>query len=455
MNLPRILGPFSGAAMLVGLTIGSGIFRVPSSVAGSVGSVGAIALLWVVGGLLALFGGLVMAELSVLLPETGGDYAFLREAYGNFPAFLYGWTRLLLLAPASLGAIALILASYLSPFLPGEGPGERWIAASVILLLTALNARSVLWGVWLENLASSVKVVLLLVLGIAIFALGDGSLGALAGPIQMTPLRWSGFGVALVTVMWTYSGWNCSSALAGEVRDPARDMPLAIIGGILTVLLVYLVVNAAFLFVLPLERMAVSPMVAADAAGAALGPWGGRLISAVVVVATLGALQGSMMFNPRIFFSMGRDGLLPGTVGDVHGRFLTPHWATFLAAALGILYVAFRSFEQLAQAFILGVWPFHMLCIASVYRFRGMGPGAERGYRTWGYPVTPALFLLASVAMILSSLARETALTLLSFGLILTGAPASLLFKRIPGFGVRRGGGAAAPPLRTPPPPPP
>jgi amino acid transporter len=412
---------------MVGLVIGSGIFRVPSSVASSVDSVGAIALVWIVGGLLALVGALVVAELSCLYPEAGGVYVFLREAYGPLPAFLYGWTRLLLLVPASVGAISLILAAYLRPLLPFEALEERWIAALVIIFVTALNYRSLLWSSLLENVVSLAKILLLLALATAIFALGGEGPGALSEPFRVAPKTWSGFGLALVTVMWTYSGWSSIAALAGEVRDPARNMPKALIWGMATILLVYLSINGAYLYVLDLGEMAGSTMVAADAASRVFGAGGATVVAGIVALGTFGAVQAAMMFNPRIFYAMANDGLLFSPIGRVHGTFLTPHVATVFTSLLGIAYVAVRSFEQLAQAFILGVWPFHILMVLAVYRLRRLHPEAERPYRTWGYPVLPALFLVAAGAMILNALIWETGLTLFGFGLILAGLPVYLL----------------------------
>lgn len=440
-SLPRVLGTFSMAAVMVGMIIGSGIFRVPSSVAASVGAVWAVALIWVLGGVMALFGSLVMAELSCLFPVAGGEYVFIREAFGRFPAFLYGWTRFLLLTPTSFGALALILAAYLRPFLPFPGLGDEWIAMGVLFFVTTLNVRSLVWSAWLENTLALIKVLFLLGLGVLLFAMGRGAHGALGGagaaegPAWM-PSSWTGFGLALVTVMWTYSGWSTTPALAGEVKDPGRTLPRALIGGILTVILVYLVLNGAFLYVLPVEEMAASSMVAADAAGSVLGSWGTRAVAAMAVVALFGSIQASMMLIPRFFFAMARDGLLPFPVAGVHARFLTPHGATILTGLLGMTYVMFRSFEQLAQGFILGTWPFYFLIVGSVFVFRRTRPYAESSYRTWGYPVVPVVFLLASAGMIVSALVEDPGLTFFSFGLIAAGAPVYLLVRNRRWFGL-------------------
>ncbi len=421
--LPRILGTASLAAIGVGLMIGSGIFRVPSPVAADVGSTGAIALVWVAGGLLALFGSMTVAELACLYPEAGGVYVFLREAHGPLPAFLYGWTRLLLLTPASIGAIALIFASYARSFLTLAPGADRWIAAGLIAALAVVNYRSLLWSALFENAITATKVLTLLGLCVGVFALRSRTDGALAGPAAVAPATWGGFGLALVTVMWAYSGWASVSAMAEEASDPGRTLPRALILSVTIVIGIYLAVNAAYLWLLPLPDVAASTAVAADVARAAFGPVGIRMVAGLVLVSTLGALQAALMFNPRIFLAMARDGLLPGAVGRVHEKFRTPHAATLCAAGLGVVYVSVRSFEQLAQAFILGVWPFHILTVWAVFKLRRMRPEADRPYRTWGYPVVPALFLLASAALVLNALVQRPGLTLFGFALIAAGAP--------------------------------
>lgn len=429
-TLPRVLGTASAAAVMIGLIIGSGIFRVPSSVATQVDALGAIAILWVVGGMLALFGSLTIAELACIYPEAGGVYVFLREAYGPLPAFLYGWTRLLLLVPASVGAIALIFGSYAGAFIDLGPSGERWLAIGLILALTGLNYRSLLWGAWVENGVTLAKVLALTAVAVMAFVFGNPASGSFAEPLRFAPATWSGFGLALVTVMWAYSGWSSVAAMAGEIKDPARTLPRALIGGITLVIVLYLVTNGAYHFVLTTEQIAASPLVASDAATEVFGPVGSRLVAALVILSTFGAVQAALIFNPRIFFAMATDGVLFGPVGRVHQRFLTPHFAIVFTAGLGIAYLSLRSFEQLARAFILGVWPFHILMVWAVFRLRKRQPNLPRPFKTPGYPFVPAVFLLASTAMILNALVQDTRLTLFGFGLILAGIPVFMLIQR-------------------------
>ena len=422
-RLPRRLGVWSAAAVLVGSTIGSGIFRVPSVVAGDVGTVGSIALLWILGGLVALVGALTIAELAVMFPRSGGIYVFLREAYGPLPAFLFGWTELVVIRPSALGAIAMLFAEYVEEFVPMSGMGVRVVAAGAILLLAAANIRSVDWGAVVQNLSTVAKVAALVGLAGLAFLLGDPSQGALTGPIELSPTSWGGFGVALIAVLWAYDGWADLTFMGGEVRDPSRTLPRALLGGTLAIIAIYMVVNAAYLFVLSVDDMSGRPLVAADAARRIFGEPGAAVVAAMVMMSAFGALNGATMTGPRIFFAMADDGLFFRPIARVHPTWRTPWAAIALAAALGIGYVSLRTFEQLADSFILGIWPFYALAVGAVFRLRRTRPDHPRPYRTVGYPWVPLLFLVASIAMLLNAVVEQPASTLFGFGLILLGVP--------------------------------
>jgi APA family basic amino acid/polyamine antiporter len=422
-RLPRRLGVWSAAAVLVGSTIGSGIFRVPSTVAEQVGSVGAIATLWMVGALVVLFGALTIAELAVLFPRSGGIYVFLREAYGPLPAFLFGWTELLVIRPSALGAIAILFAEYVGEFVPLDSVTVRVVAAGAILLLAAANIRSLSWGAAVQNASTAAKVAALVGLALLAFVLGDGSKGAFGEPVSFAPISWGGFGIALVAVMWAYDGWADLTFLGGEVQDPARTLPRALLGGAAAIVVIYLVVNAAYLFLLSVSDMADRPLVAADAARTVFGGTGASVVSAVVMVSAFGALNGATMTGPRILFAMADDGAFFRPIAAVHVRYRTPWAAIALAALLGVGYVSVRSFEQLADSFVLGIWPFYALTVGAVFLLRHKRPELERPYRTVGYPWVPLVFLLASLAMLLNALVEQPASTLYGFGIILLGIP--------------------------------
>lgn len=422
-RLPRRLGVWSAAAVLVGSTIGSGIFRVPSTVAEQVGAVGAIAGVWAVGALVALFGALTIAELAAMYPRSGGIYVFLREAYGPLPAFLFGWTELLVIRPSALGAIAMIFAEYSNRFLGMGEAGVRVLAASVIAGLALANVRSVRWGAAVQNSSTAAKLLAIVGLAALVFLFGSGSGGATSGPVSFSPLSWGGFGLALVSVMWAYDGWADLTSMAGEVKEPGRTMPRAIIGGVLGVVAVYLAINAAYLYVLSVPAMAASELVASDAAQAVFGAAGASMAAALVVLSTFGALNGAMMTGPRVFYAMAEDGVFFRPVAAVHPRWRTPYAAILLAAGLGIAFVSLRTFEQLANAFVLGIWPFYALAVGAVFLLRRRRPDAARPYRTAGYPLVPLVFLLAAVAMLVNAAVQDTVPTLAGFAVILLGIP--------------------------------
>jgi amino acid transporter len=422
-RLQRQLGIWSAAAVLVGTTIGSGIFRVPSGVAEQVGTSGAILMLWVVGGAIALFGALTVAELAALFPRSGGIYVFLREAYGPLPAFLFGWTQLLVIRPSALGGIAMLFAEYVRVFAPLTGGQVRMVAAAAIVGLAAANIFSVRFGSRVQNASAAAKVATLLGLVVAAFAFGNFAGGSFAQPMEWSPLSWGGFGIALVSVMWAYDGWADLTFVAGEVRDPERTLPRALLGGTLAVVVIYLLVNVAYLYVLPAAEMPGKQLVASDAARTIFGQVGAAVVAAMVMLSAFGALNGSTMTGPRIFYAMAEDGLFFRPIAAVHPRFRTPFAAIMLASALGIGYVSFRTFEGLANAFVLGIWPFYVLAVIGVFLLRRSRPDLHRPYRTWGYPVVPAVFLVASIAMLANAAFRETRSTLIGFGIILAGIP--------------------------------
>ncbi len=438
-RLPRRLGLWSAVAVAVGSTIGSGIFRVPSTVAADVGTLGALAIAWAVGAVVALFGALTLAELATMYPRSGGIYVFLREAYGRVPAFLFGWTELLVIRPSALGAIAMIFADYLGQFVPMTDGQTRLVAAGAIALLAAANIRSVTWGAAVENATTAAKVLALAGLSVIAFAFARGGSGALAQPLALTPRSWGGFGVALIAILWAYDGWADLTFMAGEVRAPARTLPRALVGGTVIVMIVYLLANLAYVRVLPFEALAQSKLVAADTATRVFGAAGASVVAALVMLSAFGALNGSTMTGPRILFAMADDGLFFRPIAAVHPRWRTPWTAIALAALLGIGYVSIRSFEQLADAFILGIWPFYALAVGAVFLLRRARPEAPRPYLTWGYPLVPLVFLVASVALLGNALVQQPRETGFGFAVILSGIPVYYLWRALGGGRGRRG----------------
>jgi basic amino acid/polyamine antiporter, APA family len=429
-RLPRHLGLWSAVAVLIGSTIGSGIFRVPAGVAARLQDPGPVFLAWVIGGVIALFGALTLAELAGALPRSGGVFAYILEAFGPLPAFLFGWSELTVIRASALGAIATIFAEYLGHFIALSPMQVRWVAAAAVLLVGSLNYVGVKRAALLMNLATMAKYAALAALVLLAFTAGQGDAG------HFTP-AWSGginlslIATALIAIMWTYDGWADLSFMGGEVKDPGKTLPMALIVGTLGILLIYLLLNVAYVYLVPLSEMARSPLIAATAAERIpiLGAAAGGVISAVVMVSCFSTLIGSMMTGPRIFFAMADRGLFFQTIARVSPRFQSPSVAIWLATGLGVVYVLLNDFQQLADKFILGIWPFYALAVAAVFVLRRTRPDLQRPYRTWGYPLVPLLFLLASVGMVVNALVTDPINTGITFGIILAGVPAYLAWR--------------------------
>ncbi|MEO7985702.1 MAG: amino acid permease [Gemmatimonadales bacterium] len=423
-RLPRSLGLWSAIAVLIGSTIGSGIFRVPAAVAGRLGEPGPVMLAWVLGGVIALFGALTYAELAAAMPRSGGVFAYLLEGFGPLPAFLFGWSELTVIRASALGAIATIFAEYLGYFIKLSPEQVRYVAATAVLLVGFINYVGVRNAAGVMNLVTLAKYGALAGLAVLAFTAGDGSFE------HFTP-TWQGgvglslIGTALISIMWTYDGWADLSFMGGEVKDPARTFPLALILGTSGIVVVYLLINVAYIYLVPLPEMAGAKLIAATAADRIplLAGIGGAVVSAIVMISCFGSLNGSMMTGPRIFYAMADRGLFFRVIARISPRFESPSVAIWLATALGVIYVLLNDFQQLADKFILGIWPFYALAVAAVFVLRRTRPDMPRPYRTWGYPVVPILFLLASIAMVVNALWTDPVNTGITFAIILVGIP--------------------------------
>jgi len=426
-RLPRTLGLGSATALVIGITIGSGIFRSPAGVAQRVGDPVVFIGLWVVGGMLALAGALSLAELAAAFPESGGYYAYLRESWGRAVAFLFGWTQLVLLRASAIGGIALACGQYTLRML-GVDPSAHpllaeLVSASAILIAASANIVGARIGAAIVNASSSAKFVALVGLaGVALF-LGGAHGASTANFASTAPVTASGFGLALVSVLWAYDGFGDVSFAGGEVIRPDRTLPRAIIGGTMAVVVAYVLVNVGYVYVLSTPSVAKSPLVAADTMTAIVGPAGAALVSLLVAVSTFGALNADFLGSPRVFFAMADDGLFFRAVARVHPRFRTPHVAIMLTAAMSVILVFSRSFEALTETFVIAIWPFYGLCVAGIFRLRRLRPDLKRPYRVAGYPIVPAVFLIAVVGFLLNALMSEPVATGITFAIILAGLP--------------------------------
>ena len=440
-RLPRRLGGLSATAILVGSTIGSGIFRSPAEIASYASDVTTFAMAWVVGGLIALCGALSLSEVAAIFPRTGGIYVYLREAFGARVAFLFGWCELLILRPAAYGAIAIVSAEHLWFVLGQDGAATlvggplsvsraQALAAAFIVVLGVVNFRGVKLGALVQNVSTVFKVVAILVLAVAGLAFAPTSSVASAAPALSSVTTASGFGLALVSVMWAYDGWADVGFVSGEVRAPQRNLPRAFIGGTALIVVLYLLLNVVYVKVIGIHAMPGRPLVAADVARVLVGATGAKLVALLVAVSTFGTLNGSLLTGPRVFFAMAEDGLFFRRLATVHPRYGTPGGAILLSVGLGVVFVSVRTFGQLADQFIVGIWPFYALAVASVFVLRMRRPDLARPYRTWGYPVVPGVFVAAAFGLLVNYAVRSPMEVAVNVAVVLTGLPVYWLWTR-------------------------
>jgi APA family basic amino acid/polyamine antiporter len=449
-RLPRRLGLWSAVAVVIGSTIGSGIFRTPASVAGRVDDVPLFLLAWVLGGAVALCGALTYAELAAMFPRSGGMYVFIREAFGPLPAFLFGWAELLIIRPGAYGAIAITSSAYTLRLL-GIDPGaavaglpvrtEQLLGAGYIGVVAVVNYFGIHRGAILQNVSTAFKVGALALLVLLGFALAGGQ-GLSPGPMleQRASVGLSPFLLAMVAILWAYDGFADLPFVGGEVTDPQRNLPRAMFIGTGAVVALYLAANLVYLHLIPIQQVKGAELVAADVARMLLGAAGVVAVSAAVAVSTFGTLNGSMMTAPRIFFAMAEDGVFPSAISRVHPRTGAPTGAIVLAGCLGAVFVLVRKFSELADQFIIGIWPFYALAVAAVFVLRRRRGLAEPQYRTWGYPVVPALFLVGALLLLGNYLVSEPMLFWLDVGVILSGIPVFVAWRaRQRALGARSG----------------
>ncbi len=443
-GLVRGLGPLEATTIIVGGVIGSGIFQAPSAIASNVGSPGMSLLVWLVCGILALCGGLCIAELGAMLPRTGGQYVYIREAYKRrWITFIYGWSSFWLVWPVSIAAVASVFSAYLASVVnvitadaSGTGivlsPGARaLIASACVLVLMTINVIGVRWSGRVTNLFTFIKIAALgglILLGLAMAESGSmshftplfGGGGAAVGGFAL-----GAFGAAMVTGLFSYEGWTFSSYVAGEMRNPRRNLPLSIIVGILIVIGIYLAANFVYILVLPFEQVQTSPWIAADVMRVLLGDWGALFISVGVMCSTFGGLNVHMLVAPRLFFALSRDGLFFEGLSRIHPRFRTPAVSILAQGILAALIALTPSYEEIISYGSFTSYAFSILAIGSVIVLRYTRPDAKRPYRAWGYPVTPLLFLAVITAYLVSLLTNAEFIynSLIGLGIVAVGIP--------------------------------
>ncbi len=433
-TLSRAIGVVGATVIVVGTIIGSGIFLVPHNVALEVGSVTSLYLVWVVGGTLALAGALSLAELGAAIPEAGGVYVYLREAYGRPVAFLFGWASLLVIDAGSAATLAVAFGIYSAMLIPVTLLEQKLIAATVIAILTFINLLGVRKGTAVQAIFTVAKLVGLgAIVGCALYFHDATPLGS----VQRLPTphtTWSSFGVALIGVLWAYQGWHQLSYSAGEIRNPSRNLPLGFLLGTLVVMAAYLIANFAYLRAVPLAELAKRQRVAALTMQILVGPRGAAFVSALILCSIFGALNGTLLTSSRVYYAMARDKVFFAWVSRVHPRYRTPASALLILGGWSTLLALSGTYEELYTYVVFTMWTFSAAAILAVIILRHKRPSLARPYRVIGYPVLPIAFVLAASLIVVNTAVAEPLESVIGLGIVLTGVPVFYLWQRKSGF---------------------
>lgn len=457
-SLVRGLTLTDTTSLVVGSVIGTGVFLKAAIMAQATGTPMLVLGAWVAAGLLSLAGALTYAELGAMLPEAGGEFVYLRRAYGDLPAFLFGWMRIVVGGTGIAAVLGVGFATFLSAVVP---LGEAWVqhdirllgqtihwqfglrqivAVAAILFFSGLNCLTVTFGGRVQSFLTVLKVgsIAMLVVGILLFS-DTADWSHLAAPAESPAWTgWAAFGVAMLGALWAYEGWNGMPMVAGEVRDPGRNLPLALIGGMIVVTLVYCVANLCYFYALPFEEVLGSYStahpgalpVATRAAQTVFGDFGGKLVTVMFIVSALGALNGIILAAPRVPYAMARSGLFFAQAGTLNPRTLVPVWAILMQAAWASVLAVSGTFDQLTDYVVFASWCFYALVTSSVFVLRRKMPDAARPYRTLGYPVVPAVFVLVALWLVYNTLVNRPVESVIGLVLIALGLPLYAWFRR-------------------------
>ena len=413
--------------MVVGIIVGASIFVQPSEINRHVPSVPGIISVWAVSGILTLFGALVCAELSSAFPRTGGVYVFLKETLAAPFAFLWGWAMFWSMHSGIIAASGVIFGRYLAVFLPLDDLGIRIAAIGMILLLSIVNYIGVRQGSWFQTIVTSAKLVAIALLLMMVVMYGAPP--STATTSRTPPASFSEFVLAVSAGLFAFGGWHMVTYAAGETRKPERTIPRALLLGVLIVTACYIALNAAYLYLLPLDRVTKSTRVAADAAAALAGPRGAAIVSGLVILSSLGVLNGVILAGPRTYFAMAREGLAFPWLGAIHPRFHTPYMAIILQAVWSSVLVATGTYRALFTRVIYTEWLFFALMTIGLFRLH-RDPSYSPLWRAWGYPVIPALFIIASIVVAVIQMAADPMQAATGMLLVVVGLPVYYFWSR-------------------------
>jgi basic amino acid/polyamine antiporter, APA family len=428
-ELPRTLGLVDALAIVVGIVIGGGIFLVPNLVARNLATPTSIISVWIFAGVASFFGALACAELGAALPSTGGQYVFLREIYGPMTGFLCGWSMFLVARTAQVAWLAVILSLYVSYFVPLTALASKLLGIGAILLFAAINYRGVSLGALVQKAFTSAKLVgLAIILGSALFYHGNPAVAAPAAAV--VPFSLSHFGVALIACLLAYDGWVQVTYVAGEIKNPNRNILMALAGGVGGCIIIYVLANLAYLHVLSIPEIAASDHVGATAAERVLGSGGGRLVAGVILLSIIGTLNGCFLTSPRVYFAQARDGLFFAKFAEIHSRFRTPSFAIVAQAGWALVLLLSGTYETLIDYAMFALWIFYALMVLGVILLRRSQPDLARPYKMWGYPVTPVIFVAVAGYFIGNTAINRPGPSLAALGLIATGVPVYFFWRK-------------------------
>lgn len=425
-SLVRSLGLLRATAMVVGTIIGTGIFVQPSEISRLVPDVTGIIVVWLLAGVLTLFGALVCAELVSAFPRTGGVYVFLREAWSPALAFLWGWAMLWVMHSGIVAAIAVVCARYVGYFVPLGDAGVRPVAIAAILILSAVNYLGVRQGSAVQTFFTIVKVVA--IVGLLAAAVAFAPQRAASAPAAVSPTV-RDFALALAAGLFAFGGWHMVTYVAEETREPQKTIPRALVIGTLIVTLCYLGLNTAYVYILPLDQVIRSQRIAADAATVLVGPSGAAAVSVLVIISAIGSLSGIILAGPRVYFAMARDGLFFRSIGAIHPRFHTPHRALIVQAVWSSVLVATGTYRQLFTRVIYTEWIFFALMAAALFVLRRRADYAP-AYRIFGHPWVPLVFIAAAIVIVAHQIASAPLESATGLLIVAAGLPVYFVWTR-------------------------
>jgi APA family basic amino acid/polyamine antiporter len=429
IRLLSVLGVAFGLAVGVGNTIGAGILRTPSEVAGQLPSVTLYFLVWIVGAIYALLGAISVAELGAMLPQSGGQYVYARHAFGRYPGFVIGWNDWLSTS-GSVAAVAIVAGEAAGGLFPRVAGFTSWIAIAMVVVFTMLIWRGVQAGARAQELTSLLKALVFLALAIACLAFGARDVTEPAAAVVPRGMSLVvAFVIAMQAVIFTYDGWTAVIYFSEEVRDPGRDIPRAMFGGVALVAVIYLLVNIAYVYVLPLATIAGQPLTAAAAARTVFGARGDVVVNGLLLIGMLSAVNALLLMASRVMFALGRDGLVSTRVTRVNAGG-TPMIALLVSSIVACLFIATGTFSSVIAVLAFFFVMNYVVSFTAVFVLRRREPDAPRPYRAWGYPWTTGIALLGSIAFLVAALIGDTRNSLVALGLLVLSYPAYRLIAR-------------------------